>query len=87
MTPEERRARGFRLAALLEDGDVRDLLNDIEKTFTDEWKAAQTAQERENCWQAVRVLGLLRQHMAAVASGEKDKVSAIRRAGVTSARG
>lgn len=79
MTPEERRARAFRFHALMEDGEIKDVLADIEKTFTDEWKAAQTANERENCWQAVRVLGLLRQNMAAIANGERDKVTAIRR--------
>lgn len=80
MTPNERAGRAMRFRALIEDGEIKELLDEIEATFTNEWKAAQTADERENCFRAVRILSLLRQHMAAIVAGERDKVTAIRRA-------
>lgn len=79
MTREERQARSIQFRAALEDGVIRACLDDLEVQFTNEWKAANTVEERENLFRTVRVLNLLRSHAASIIAGEHDGISAIRR--------
>ena len=80
MSPEERRARAFRVQAMMEDGEINTAFNDIEQEFMDEWKRCHTAEERENLWRAVKVVSLVRQRLANYASAASDgSMSAIKR--------
>lgn len=80
MSPEERRARAFRVQAMMEDGEITAAFTDIETEFTDEWKRCSTAEERENMWRAIKVLSLVRQRLANYASAASDgSMSAIKR--------
>lgn len=80
MSPEERRARAFRVQAMMEDGEITTAFDDIEKEFADEWKRAATTEERENLWRAVKIVSLVRQRLANYASAASDgSMSAIRR--------
>lgn len=85
MNQLERAQRAATFRAALEDGVIKDTLDHIETIFTDQWKAAQTVDERENCHKTIRILGLLRLHMASIANSERGEVqhhsvTAIRRA-------
>jgi len=80
VTPEERRARAIQYNAALEDGVIYEALDAVESQFINEWKAAATTDERENCHRVIRVIGLMRSHIASIAKGEPDGgISAIRR--------
>lgn len=80
MTAEERQARAIQYKAALEDGVVHDALSAVEHQFMTEWKIASTLDERENLHRAVRIIGLLRSHMASIAAGEPSGgISAIKR--------
>lgn len=79
MQPYERQARAIQFRAALEDGVISIVLDDIESQFVNEWKQARDVDERENCHRSIRILGLMRSHMAAIAAGEHDGISAIRR--------
>ena len=80
MSPEERRARAFRVQAMMEDGEITAAFNDVELEFTEEWKRAATTEERENLWRAIKVVSLVRQRLANYASASSDgSMSAIRR--------
>lgn len=77
MTAEERASRASRLRELLEHGDVLDAFASIEDELTEEWKVAQKTEERENLWQSIRVLGMLRTRLGQWSHAD---ISAIRRA-------
>lgn len=80
MTAEERRAKSYEYRAALESGIVHESLDAIERQLTSEWKIATTTDERENLHCAVRIISLLRSHMASIAAGEPDGgISAIKR--------
>lgn len=80
MSPEERRARAFRVQAMMEDGEITTAFDDIELEFTEEWKRAQSTDERENMWRAIKIVSLVRQRLANYASAASDgSMSAIRR--------
>lgn len=80
MSPEERRARAFRVQAMMEDGEISSAFDDIEAEFTEEWKRTSDPAQRENLWHAVNVLSLVRQRMANYASAASDgSMSAIKR--------
>lgn len=79
MTREERQSRSITFRAALEDGVLRTCLDDLEAQFTNEWKSANTLEERENLFRTVRILNLLRSHAASIIAGEHDGISAIRR--------
>jgi len=80
VSPEERRARAFRVQAMMEDGEITAAFNDIEAEFTEEWKRSQTCDERENMWRAIKIVSLVRQRLANYASASSDgSMSAIRR--------
>lgn len=79
MTPAERQSRALSFRAALEDGVVHETLSAIEEQFTKEWKIAASLDERENLWRSIRIIGLMRSHMANIAAGEHDGISAIRR--------
>jgi len=68
MTPEERARRAVAVRALLEDRNVRDAFASIEADLVAEWKAAQTAEERQNLWLAVRNLERLQTWLRSAAS-------------------
>ena len=78
MSPEERRARAFRVQAMMEDGEITAAFDDVEQEFVEEWKRCQTADERENMWRAIKVVSLVRQRLANYASAASDSsISAI----------
>lgn len=79
MQPHERAARSAIFRAALEDGVISETLADIESQFVEEWKRARSSDERENLWRSVNILQMLRQRMGAIAAGERDSVTAIRR--------
>lgn len=82
MTPEERRVRASRIRELLQHDEVNNAFTDIEAQFVEQWKDAFDAKERDNLWQAVRILRQLRQHLGALSSEgrlEREAVTAIRR--------
>ena len=79
MSHHERAAKAAILRGALEDGVIGECLTKIEDQFIDEWKRSQTMEERDNCWRSVRIVLLLRQHMASIIAGERDSVTAIRR--------
>lgn len=78
MTPNEREARALTFRAALEDGVIRETLDAVEAQFMSEWKATFSAEERENIWRTVRVIQLMRSHMASIAAGEHRGMSAIK---------
>lgn len=85
MNQLERAQRAATFRAVLEDGVIKDTLDNIEGIFTDQWKSAQTVEERENCHKTIKIIGMLRQHMASIANSERGEVphhsvTAIRRA-------
>jgi hypothetical protein len=79
VTPNERSARASIFRAAIEDGVLGETLDAIEAQFTAEWKTTFAADERDNLWRSVRVVQLLRQHMASIAGGERDGLAAIKR--------
>lgn len=79
MTREERQARSIQFRAAMDDGVLRAGLDDLEAQFTNEWKSANTLEERENLHRTIRILTLLRSHAASIIAGEHDGISAIRR--------
>lgn len=79
LSHNERAARASIFRAALEDGVLGECLTEIEQQFVDEWKRSQTADERDNCWRSVRIIQLLKQNMGAIAAGERDSLTAIRR--------
>lgn len=81
MTPEERRARAFRVQALMEDGDLNAAFDSVKADMMAEWERTHDASERENLWRAVNTLNLVRARLASMMSGANDgSMSAIRRA-------
>ena len=68
MTPEERARRAVEVRALMEDRNVRDAFASIEADLVAEWKMAQTAEERQNLWLAVRNLERLQTWLRSAAS-------------------
>src|SRR3546814_9800230 len=78
MNADDRRARAIRFHAALENGVLNEAMDDLEQQFTAEWKVASTVEERENLFRTVRILNLLRSHMAAIIGGAHDGISAIR---------
>lgn len=80
MTPEERRAKAIHYRSAMEDGIVNEMLAAVEHQLMTEWKVAGSLDERENLHRTVRIIGLLRSHMASIAAGERDGgISAIKR--------
>lgn len=83
MSVEERAARAATFRAALQDGVIKEVLDEIEAQFTSDWKTARTPDERENCWRAVNILSLLRQKMGTISVEPKlhsADVTQIRRA-------
>ena len=76
MTSEERARRAVAVRALLDDRNVRDALAAIEADLVAEWKAAQTPEERQNLWLAVRNLERLQTWLRSAASHD---LTALRR--------
>lgn len=79
MTPAGRQSRAITFRAALEDGVLSDCLSDVETQFMAEWKTTFSAEERENIWRTIRVIQLMRSHMASIVAGERDGISAIKR--------
>lgn len=78
MTPQERRARAFRIQAMMEDGEINAAFDEVKAEFVAEWQRTFDAGERENLWRAVRVLELVRQRMASWGAAD-GSMSAIKR--------
>ena len=81
MSPEERRARAFRVQAALEDGVLAEVFDELAVDLTREWATCFDAAERDNLWHTQRALGLLRSKLAAFAGrANEGQMAAIRRA-------
>ena len=80
MTPEERARRAVAVKALLDDPTIQAAFADIEADLTDEWKRAQTPEERENIWRAMNIMGRLKVWMASAASHD---LTALKRAHIS----
>lgn len=76
MSPEQRARRAAAVRALLDDSNVRDAFAAIEADLVAEWKAAQTPEERQNLWLAVRNLERLQTWLRSAASHD---LTALRR--------
>ena len=76
MKAEERARRAVAVRALLDDRNVRDAFAAIEADIVAEWKAAQTPEERQNLWLAVRNLERLQTWLRSAASHD---LAALRR--------
>lgn len=80
MSPEERRGRGFRVQAMMQDGEINSAFDDVRADFIEEWERTHDPDERENLWRAVKIVSLVRQRLANYASAASDgSMSAIRR--------
>lgn len=62
MTPAERAGRAARYAALMEDGELGEAFDKIERDFSEAWKTTFDATERDNLWRAVQVVKKVREH-------------------------
>ena len=76
LTVEQRNARASRLRELLENDDVKDAFATIEAELTEEWKNTFDANERENLWRTIRVMGMLQSRLG---SWSHADLSAIKR--------
>jgi hypothetical protein len=77
VTPEERRARAIRMAALLDDPEIQDAFKSIEADLMNAWKNAFDPAERENLWRTVNLIERLQTWMRSAASHD---LTALRRA-------
>ena len=68
MTPEQRRARGFRAKALLDSDDVKDALAEIEADITAEWKRSVWPWRQRQKWNELRGLERLKARLTSWAS-------------------
>lgn len=68
MTPAERAGRAARYAALMEDGELAEAFDRIERDFAEAWKTTFDAAERDNLWRAVQVVKKVREHFATAIS-------------------
>jgi len=67
------RERGARAQALLRDELLQEAFAALEKRYTDEWRVTQfrDTDARERLWQAVNIVGKVRDHLTAIVSGGK----------------
>lgn len=77
MTPEERRARAYRVAALMEDGELLGVLADIEADTMREWRNCFDANERDNLWRFIRLIEIMRSRFGEIAA--EGRITDIRR--------
>ena len=82
MTPAERAGRAARYAALMEDGELGEAFDRVERDFAEAWKTTFNAEERDNLWRAVQVVKKVREHFAtAISDGRvaNHRISEIKR--------
>lgn len=77
MTPEERRARAYRVAALMEEGELSSVLTDIQENAIARWKTCFDEVERNNLWRFVHLIDLVRGNFASIAA--EGRLTEIRR--------
>lgn len=71
MTPEQRAARAARFQAIMEDGELGEAFDAIEREYTTALLGCFDAQERDNLWRAVQVIRKVRSYFAdALADGK-----------------
>ena len=68
MTQEERRARAYRVAALLEDGELSSVLTNMQDDAINEWKVCHNIDERENLWRFVKMIDLVKTNFSSIAA-------------------
>ena len=68
MTPDARARRAAAIRALLDDPNVKAAFDAVEADLTDEWKRAQSPEERENAWRAVNLIERLKTWLRSAAS-------------------
>ena len=78
MNANQRAGRAAIFRAALEDGVIRESLDEIEAQMIATWKTTFDERERDNLWRSVHILNLLRQNLGMIAAG--DTVTALRRA-------
>lgn len=76
MTPEQRSHRAVTFRAALEDGIIKDTLNEIEARLIAEWKGTQDALERDNLWRSVQIIDRMRSFMAE-ATADTDAIRSV----------
>lgn len=76
MSPEELRAQGYRIKAVLDALEGEDAFGEIEADIMREWKACHDPAERQNLWLSIRLLEKLRIWLASKASHD---LTALRR--------
>jgi hypothetical protein len=64
VTPAERAARSIRYADLMQDGELAEAFDAIEKDYAAELLDCRDRDERERLWLAVQVVRKVRQHFA-----------------------
>jgi len=67
VTPEQRRARGFRARAALEDGALKEAFEETEREIHEQWSAAWWPRKRERLWHELKALERLRGKLANMA--------------------
>ena len=67
------RERGARAEALLRDDLLQEAFAVLEKRYVEEWRMTQfrDTDARERLWQAVNIVGKVRDHLAGVVNGGK----------------
>ncbi|MGZ8346965.1 MAG: hypothetical protein ACXWUP_07640 [Allosphingosinicella sp.] len=73
----ERARRAAAVRALLNDAQVKEAFAAIEADLTQEWKRAQSPEERESIWRAVNLIERLKTWLQSAASHD---LTALRRA-------
>jgi hypothetical protein len=66
-------SRGARAKALIEDDLLRECLATMELTYIEKWRTTSVGQTeaRERLWQAVNIVGLIRDHLRYVLDNGK----------------
>ena len=70
MNANQRAGRAAIFRAALEDGVIKECLDDIEARFIESWKVTHDERERNNLWRSVHILNMLRQQMSMIVAGE-----------------
>lgn len=84
MTREETAARGERAGRILEDPIVREAFYNLEANIVQEWKRAQTTQDRENAWFRMRAALGIAEELGIIRNDGKIAIESLRREGQAS---
>ena len=79
MSPEERRARAFRIEALMREGDIVAAFEEVKAELTAQWQGCFDAVERDNLWRHVNAIDRVRAKIATYASLSSSDLVEMRR--------